>query len=272
MLHGTELPGVVKLQWRDCPGGIEFTHPDFAMTLRMTDSDIGPSRFYTSYDRGKTWDGPFRLPEMGTPGVAARTDMLVAGKHEALCFLTAGKRDKREGRPFCARTTDGGKTWEFLSWIGPEPKGYAIMPASARLADNGLLVVVRCREGAQSWLAAYRSEDGGRHWQFLNRPVEDTGEGNPASLIRLRDGRLCLTYGVRAAPYRMCAKLSRDDGQTWSREIVLREDGSSRDIGYPRSVQRPDGKVVTVYYFSDAKTGPERYVAATIWDPNAPGL
>jgi hypothetical protein len=272
MLHGTELPGVVKPHWRDCPGGIEFTHPDFAMTLRMTDSDIGPSRFYTSYDRGRTWDGPFRLPEMGTPGVAARTDMLVAGKHEALCFLTAGKRDKREGRPFCARTTDGGKTWEFLSWIGPEPKGYAIMPASARLADNGLLVVVRCREGAQSWLAAYRSGDVGRHWQFLNRPVEDTGEGNPASLIRLRDGRLCLTYGVRAAPYRMCAKLSRDDGQTWSREIVLRDDGSSRDIGYPRSVRRPDGKVVTVYYFSDAKTGPERYVAATIWDPNAPGL
>ncbi len=27
------------------------------------------------------------------------------------------------------------------------------------------------------------------------------------------------------------------------------------------------GKVVTVYYFWDKKTGPERYIAATIWDP-----
>jgi hypothetical protein len=32
-------------------------------------------------------------------------------------------------------------------------------------------------------------------------------------------------------------------------------------------VQRADGKVVTVYYFWDEKTGPERYIAATIWAP-----
>src|SRR5207245_2117723 len=43
--------------------------------------------------------------------------------------------------------------------------------------------------------------------------------------------------------------------------------GGGRDLGYPRSVQRPDGKVVTVYYFWDGEAGPERHVAATIWDP-----
>ena len=32
-------------------------------------------------------------------------------------------------------------------------------------------------------------------------------------------------------------------------------------------VQRSDGKVVVLYYFNDLKTGPERYIAATIWDP-----
>jgi len=37
---------------------------------------------------------------------------------------------------------------------------------------------------------------------------------------------------------------------------------------YPRSVERHDGKVVTIYYFWDRKTGPERYIAATIWDPD----
>ena len=87
-------------------------------------------------------------------------------------------------------------------------------------------------------------------------------------MIRLADGRICLTYGVRAAPYRMCAKLSSDGGKTWSKEIVLRDDGGGRDIGYPRSVQQSDGKIVTVYYFWDKKTGPERYIAATIWDVN----
>ena len=50
--------------------------------------------------------------------------------------------------------------------------------------------------------------------------------------------------------------------------LVLRDGGGGRDLGYPRSVQRSDGKVVTFYYFWDKKTGPERYIAATIWDPS----
>ena len=45
----------------DCPGGIDFTHPDFAMTIRMASHQNGPSRFYYSYDRGKSWSGPFHV-------------------------------------------------------------------------------------------------------------------------------------------------------------------------------------------------------------------
>lgn len=265
-LHGTELPGIPIPEWQDCPGGIDFTHPDFAMTLRMTDHHKGPSRFYYSYDRGRDWKGPFRLPDMGTPGVGARTDYIVDGKHEAMFFLTAAKPNKREGRPFCARTTDGGKTFEFVSWITPEPKGYSIMPATVRLSGNELVTIVRRRDGESSHNETWLSQDNGKTWEFLN-VASETGEGNPASLIKLRDGRLCYTYGVRGEPPRMCAKLSGDGGRTWSDEIVLRDDGGGRDIGYPRSVQRTDGKVVTVYYFWDVRTGPERYIAATIWDP-----
>jgi hypothetical protein len=75
-----------------------------------------------------------------------------------------------------------------------------------------------------------------------------------------------LTYGRRAAPYSIRGRLSGDGGRTWGAEVVLR-DGGGVDLGYPRSVQRKDGKVVTVYYFWDKATGPERYLAATIWDP-----
>jgi hypothetical protein len=80
-----------------------------------------------------------------------------------------------------------------------------------------------------------------------------------------------LTYGCRAAPYSIRARLSSNGGRTWGKELVLRDDGGGRDLGYPRSVQRPDGKVVTIYYFWDRKTGPERYIAATIWDPGPAG-
>jgi hypothetical protein len=62
--------------------------------------------------------------------------------------------------------------------------------------------------------------------------------------------------------------LSTDNGKTWGPQIVLRDDGIDRDIGYVRSVQRPDGRLVTIYYISDEQTGPERYIGATIWDPD----
>jgi hypothetical protein len=267
-LHGTEIPGLAIPEWTDCPGGIDFTNPGFAMTLRMTDVDVGPSRFFYTYDRGKNWQGPFKFPNLDTSGVAARTDYIVDGKHEMLTFQTAGKSDTSEGRCFVARTTDGAKTWEFVSFIGPEPVGFEIMPASVRISDSELYVVVRRREDTHRSNAAYRSLDNGATWTYEGEPVPNVGEGNPPSLLKLQDGRIALIYGVRAEPFRMGAKLSRDGGRTWTDEIVLRGDGSTRDMGYPRSVQRPDGKVVSTYYFTDLATGPERYIGATIWDPS----
>ena len=267
-LHGTESTGLPVPEMKQCPGGVDFTHPDFAMTLRMTDVDAQtPSKWYYSYDRGHTWEGPFILPNDGVNGIAARTDYIVDGEHECTLFLTAGKSDGTEGRPFCMRTANGGKTWEFLSWIMPEPEGFGIMPSTVRLSKDTLITTIRRRETSNRWIAAYISNNNGRVWEYLNDPVETLGEGNPPCLIRLADGRLCLTYGVRMAPFRIAARLSGDGGLTWSREIVLRDDGNDRDIGYCRSVQRPDGKVVTTYYINDTETGPERYIAATIWEP-----
>jgi hypothetical protein len=265
-LHGVIPPGLQEKPWRDCHGGIDFTHPDFAMALRMTDVSTGPSRFYYSTDRGHRWEGPFRLPMFDQLGVAARTDYLVSGPHECLLFLTAAKRDGHEGRPFCARTTDGGRTWNLVSWIGDEPKGYAIMPSTVRLNDRELLTAIRCRDETKAWIETYRSLDNGEHWSHDAVPAPDLGTGNPPSMIRLRDGRICLTYGQRRPPYSICARLSNDGGRTWEPEIILRDDGGGTDIGYPRSVQRPDGQVVTIYYFHDQPKG-DRYIAATLWSP-----
>jgi hypothetical protein len=66
------------------------------------------------------------------------------------------------------------------------------------------------------------------------------------------------------------ARLSGDGGRTWGEEIVLRDDGGCWDLGYTRTVQRPDGKLVTMYYFNDDPQR-ERYIAATIWDPGVGG-
>ncbi|MGA2771538.1 MAG: sialidase family protein [Bryobacteraceae bacterium] len=243
-----------------CPGGIEFTRPGFALTARMEDVNIGPSRFYYSYDRGKHWNGPFSLPDFGQKGIMARTDYLVNGTHDCMLFLAASKSDGREGRPLCVRTTDGGKTWDFVSFIGPEPPDYAIMPSTVRLPDGAIITAIRRRE----WIEIWRSDDGARSWQFLTKAAE-TG-GNPPSMIHLRDGRLTLTYGYRLKPFGIRAKFSSDAGGTWGEAVILRQDGGTWDLGYPRTVQRSDGKLVTVYYFADSLDS-ERYIAATIWDP-----
>jgi hypothetical protein len=265
-LHGITPPGLVEKPWRECPGGIDFTHPGFALTVRMTDAHAGPARFSYSTDRGHTWEGPFRLPLFDQPGIAARTDYLVNGPHDCMLFLTATKPNGREGRPLCARTTDGGRTWQFVAWIAAEPEGFAIMPSTVRLGEQELLSAIRRRDGSRHWIETYRSKDGGESWQLDSVPAPDVGYGNPPSMIRLSDGSVCLTYGYRAAPYGIRARLSRDGGRAWSPEVMLRDDGAGRDIGYPRSVQRPDGRVVTVYYFWDRETAPDRYIAATIWD------
>ena len=49
-LHGITPPGLQERPWVDCPGSIDFTDPDFAMTIRMTDVSAGASRF--SYSAG----------------------------------------------------------------------------------------------------------------------------------------------------------------------------------------------------------------------------
>ncbi len=139
------------------------------------------------------------------------------------------------------------------------------MPSSVRLSKTRIISALRVRDGKSS-IGVVASDDNGKTWSHLSDPAPDTGGmGNPPSMIRLKDGRICLTYGYRRAPYGVRARLSSDDGKSWGDEIVLRDDGIW-DLGYPRTTQRPDGKIVTVYYFAPAEDQ-ERYIAATIWDP-----
>lgn len=251
---------------------IDFANPGFCMTFRMSDAQKGRSWFFYSYDRGKSWKGPFNFPMLGQTAVMARTDYLVNGKRDAMVFLTAAKKGGGEGRVFLAHTTDGGLTWKFVAWIGPDPgEGFSIMPSSARLSKTEIVTTERHEDSKRhgpNWIDAYVTRDNGETWQYLSRPAPDTGDksGNPPSLVRLRDGRLAITYGHRSAPFELRARISSDGGKTWGNDIVLRGPAGAWDIGYTRSIQRPDGKIVTVYYWA---TDPqkERTIEATIWDP-----
>jgi len=265
-LHGTEPLYPNRKEPTDLEEPINFAHPDFAITFRFLNFNTGPSVFYYSYDRGHKWRGPYNLLVSGSSNILARTDAIIVSNSTCMAFLASSKANNQEGRPICAITKNGGLDWELLANIGPEPDGFGIMPSTVRLGEEEFYTTIRRREETHRWIDAYRSLDGGKTWALESPPVEDLGEGNPPSLIALSDGRLCLSYGVRAEPYRICAQLSDDKGKTWGPQIVIRDDGAGRDIGYVRSVQRDDGKIVTIYYFQD-KLKQERYIVSSIWQP-----
>ncbi len=256
------------------PAPLDFAAPDLALLCARTGLGAGTrSWFYLSYDRGHAWQGPYSLPMLGQAGIEARTDYMISDAHTCTLFLTASKEEGSEGKGvFCARTVDGGRTFALRSWMAVSEGGYVIMPSSVRLSAESLLTAVRCHEGGafdrgRHWIDLYRSDDDGLSWRHLARPVPDTGQGgNPPALLRLQDQRLCLTYGYRAAPYGIRARLSEDEGRSWGREIVLRDDAGSPDLGYTCTAQRPDGTLVTAYYYND-RPGGAAYIAATLWRP-----
>jgi len=72
--------------------------------------------------------------------------------------------------------------------------------------------------------------------------------GLPSHLLRLRDGRLVMTYGYRRKPFGNQARLSTDGGRTWSAPITLSDDGMGGDLGYPSTVELADGTLLSVWY------------------------
>lgn len=256
-----ETPVVPSSRPLDTP--IDFTAPDLALTFRKSHDRPG-AWLFVSQDRARTWTGPWHVPALDVPTYDPRTDYLVVGRRELLVFMTAMKRNGKEGRPLTLRTRDGGLTWERLGWIGPETDGYRIMPATVALGRRRLYTVIRRNDGTRHCLEGYLSEDGGVSWRETGLVAADTGRGNPASLTRLRDGRLCAVYGYRAAPFGIRVVVSEDEGRRWSAPVALRDDAGDWDLGYPRTVIRGDRRLVSLYYFNDT-SGPERYIAATIW-------
>jgi hypothetical protein len=248
---------------------LDFTAPDFALMFRFGGLHLGPSWFYTTNDRCKTWQGPYQFNVKGIEKICTRTDLIVLGPHDCLMFGSAAKSDDKEGRVFCARTTDGGLTWKLVSLVGPEPKeGYAIMPSTVRLPTGALITTIRQGGAKLNSIAVWRSDDLGQHWNYLGEATGDIG-GNPPALVRLQDGRLCLSYGYRRKPFGARARVSADDGRTWGPEMILRDDGLTGDLGYPRSIVRPDGKVLTIYYFNGPRDE-DRAIKATLFTPYAP--
>jgi len=254
-----------------CPGGIDFTQPDFcaSFTLSGTTADH-PSWWLYSLDRGHHWQGPYSIPSMGFTGINARTDYHVLSSSEMMVFLTVTKEDRDEGRVVCARLCNNGRDWELVGCVGEEPAGWEIMPASAQRKNGDWVVLVRGQTkrvlGFRQWyMSQYESCDGGKTWRFIKKLLPNSFSSNPPALVVMKNGTWCLAYGQRDKPYGMRCRFSRDEGRTWEPERVLRDDAACWDLGYPRMRENASGQLVVAYYYNDTPEG-ERYIAATVFD------
>ena len=264
------------------PGSIDFAHPDFA--LRVFDEI---ESYFISFDRGHTWLGPYGFGELLEDSPVAgdeftsRTDY-IANSSNQMFFFMSSRRDFLFTEDYCymSKTDDGGASFDFVSFMDPFDIDRNVMPSTVRVSDTMLVSCTRRKDRNSHWIECYRSNNNGGSWSSLGQ-VDSTGDqnGNPPALVRLVNGDLICVYGVRKPRgiSRISAKVSADNGESWSAECRLRDDYAGPDafgevdLGYPRAFVRPDGQIVTVYYWATVDR-PEQHIAATIFRlaPNPP--
>jgi len=194
-----------------------------------------------STDGGMTWGHLSRVP-LNSPHGPVR----VSGGR----LLYAGKQLWETGTKVgVCESADDGQTWRWLSDIPARPGDVAAdyhELHAVEAADQRLIVHIRNHSRANTGETLQcESRDGGKTW---TTPHPIGVWGLPSHLLRLRDGRLLMSYGYRRAPFGNQARLSEDHGATWSAAMTISGDGASGDLGYPSTVELAGGQLLTVWY------------------------
>lgn len=222
-----------------------------------------------SADGGKTWTQikDFPSPDPGWTHYIPFGDIKKGedGTLHVSCyggeFTDPSQSTKTKGyRSWHFRSDDDGKTWKRVSLIHPTGNETTVLHL-----------------GGKRWQAAsreramdlFRSEDDGVTW---GEPLRVTGVNEiNGHLLRLKDGQIVLSYGCRAAAdrYGVLAKFSSDEGKTWSEPLRIAA-SLGRDCGYPSTVQRADGKLVTAWYAQATALYESYQMGVSIWEVPQP--
>jgi hypothetical protein len=231
---------------RDFVAGVsnEYGPPEHQVYIRV------------SKDAGDSWSRSVLLPKFGLHALWSYDSSMVRPDGRRLIFLTGIEHEGGPLRPLVYRSTDDGTSFHFMSFITrrDDPSFSALRhwyPRGIMLPNGRILCSIRMDRNSLSgdiWTEIYKSDDGGRTWQFLSRPTEF---GAPAEPLLLSDGRVALVYTYRLPPYGIRAVVSEDGGLTWGGEIIVRDDGGSWDLGYQRAWEVSPGRLGAIYYFND---------------------
>ena len=194
-----------------------------------------------SEDGGVTWSPAYRVPVNSPHGPVNLSDgrLMYAG-------VAIWTKERRVG---VWVSEDDGKSWELLAQVpvreGDDPDNYHELHA-VEASDGRWVVQIRNHNPVNHGETLQtHSTDSGRTWA---KPYSIGVWGLPSSLLHLSDGRLLMTYGHRRQPLGNQARLSNDNGMTWSGPMILHGNASFRDLGYPCTAEISAGQFVTVWY------------------------
>ena len=230
---------------------------------RQLPKDTVPPRIgtyvITSKDNGHTWSKPnfIDVRDMPVTGLEGPTDAPIEMPDGSVIMGVIGYSlhgDSKNTGSILLRSTDKGKSWNYVSTIANDPGGKLggfMEPGIVRTKTGRIVAGLRNHGQDQAIWITY-SDDNGKTWV----PVFKTDMiGHPVDLIQLSDGRLMASYGIRevhAKPGGVRACFSNDNGKTWDikTERQLRNDFINVDVGYPESLELSNGKIFTAYYYN----------------------
>jgi len=210
-----------------------------------------------SNDGGATWSARYPVPVNSPHGPTPLADgrLLYAGKE-------LWTKEQRIG---VAESSDDGLIWRWLADIparpGDDPRQYHELHAVEASPDRVIAHIRNHNKANEGETLQSESDDGGKTW---SKPHPIGVWGLPSHLLKLADGRLLMTYGRRRPPFGNQARLSTDEGRTWSEPITLSADGIGGDLGYPSTAQLDDGTLVTAWY-ERMKDDPNAVLRLTRW-------
>ena len=159
--------------------------------------------------------------------------------------------------------------FEYLSTIEavqPEPgksKCENCEPHAVVLPDGKIIVHIRMDGGGFFTIYQSESRDGGK--TFTKPHPIGLEHGSPPHLTLHSSGVLISSYGYRREPYGQRVMFSRDGGQNWNADYILRADGNDGDLGYPATVELKNGSLLTVYYQAE-KGRSNCIIMQSIWE------
>ena len=239
---------------------------------------LGSMWIRRSRDQGKTWT---EFPVHQQFGLFARLAVNSPPRQRLLDdgtivnflhgYRPAGRDSKSDlgglNHPFVIRSRDGGRTWKMVRMadggLSPSPRGFnEVYPVV--WPDGRIFAMLRTAAGGVAYSVS--SVDGGLTWSKPRATPIQAKHPNPTILA---DGALVCSYQRRfAAPFGVRARFTRDLGETWGPELVLRDDIPVADgLVQPQTVELSDGTLFTLFTGTKVlKTGGRRsFIGGTRW-------